>query len=124
MKKLITINLFLSITAISFADIRLPAVLGSNMILQQQSTVKLWGWYSPVEKILVTTSWNNKTDSVVATRDANWQINIQTPSAGCRWPVYNYLERKNQIVLDNVLIGEVWVCPLHIAQPFHIEAFG
>ncbi len=75
MKKYITTVLTLFIVLTSFADIRLPSVLSSNMVLQQKSTVKLWGWCSPAEKIAVITSWNNKTDSVVGTRDANWEIN-------------------------------------------------
>jgi sialate O-acetylesterase len=78
------------------------------MVLQQQSTVKLWGWCAPGEKIFVTTSWDNKRDSVVGTRDANWQINIRTPVAGGPYSIT--LNGNNQIVLDNVLIGEVWVC--------------
>ena len=43
----------------SFAGIRLPAVISSNMVLQQQSGVALWGWADPAEKIVITTSWNN-----------------------------------------------------------------
>lgn len=90
------------------AHIRLPSVIGSNMVLQQQSKVKLWGWSSPAERITVTTSWNNKTDTVIATRDANWKIFIQTPAAGGPYTIT--LKANNTIVLENVMIGEVWVC--------------
>src|ERR1044072_7048371 len=101
--------LFLCILAISsHAAIRLPAVISSNMVLQQQSTVKLWGWSNPGEKIAITTSWNNKTDSITGTRDANWQIAVQTPAAGGPYTIT--LKGSNTIVLENVLIGEVWVC--------------
>ena len=83
MKKVIFLSiLFFLITSVSYADVRLPAVLGSNMVLQQQSKVKLWGWADPAEIIYITTSWNNKTDSVKTTRDANWQLFVQTPAAG------------------------------------------
>lgn len=78
------------------------------MVLQQQSAVKLWGWASPAEKIYVITSWNNKVDSIVATRDANWVITVQTPAAGGPYTIT--LKGENMIVLNNVLIGEVWVC--------------
>jgi len=108
MKRLIFSILCLLSVMISAADIRLPSVLGNNMVLQQQSAVKLWGWSSPAEKVFVTTSWNNKTDSVVATRDANWQIAIQTPAAGGPYSIT--FRGSNQIILENVLIGEVWVC--------------
>lgn len=108
MKKLISfLACFLSLT-LSFGNIRLPSLVGSNMVLQQQSTVRLWGWAAPAEKILITTSWNNKTDSTIATGDANWQLNIQTPAAGGPYTIT--LKGYNQIVLTNVAIGEVWVC--------------
>lgn len=93
---------------LSMANIRLPAILGNNMVLQQQSIVKLWGWAAPGEKIFVQISWNNKTDSTTATRDANWQINIQTPSAGGPYSIN--ISGENRIVLSNIMIGEVWVC--------------
>ncbi|MFI5193983.1 MAG: sialate O-acetylesterase [Chitinophagales bacterium] len=108
MKKIFFSILCLSGIMMSFADIRLPSVVSSNMVLQQQSAVKLWGWSAPAEKIYITTSWNNKTDSVVGTRDANWQITIQTPTAGGPYSIT--FKGNNQIVLDNVLIGEVWAC--------------
>ena len=103
----LVLSLCLFVT-LSQAHIRLPAVISSNMVLQQQSTVKLWGWCSPSEKITVTTSWNNKTDSFKGTRDANWQVAIQTPAAGGPYTIT--IKGKNTIVLENILIGEVWVC--------------
>jgi sialate O-acetylesterase len=78
------------------------------MVLQQQSPVKLWGWANPNEKIFITTSWNNQTDSVVTTSDAAWQIVLHTPKAGGPYTIT--LKGSNTIVLDNVMLGEVWVC--------------
>ena len=91
-----------------FANIRLPGVLSNNMVLQQQSAVNLWGWSSPGEKIFITTSWSSKVDSTVASGDAKWNIAIKTPAAGGPYTVT--FKGNNTIVLDNVLIGEVWVC--------------
>jgi sialate O-acetylesterase len=93
---------------IAVANIRLPAVISSNMVLQQQSSVKLWGWSAAAEKIVVITSWDNKSDTVIATSDANWKIKIQTPAAGGPYTIT--LKGNNTIVLENVLIGEVWFC--------------
>lgn len=92
----------------SMAAIRLPSVIASNMVLQQQSEVNLWGWADPGEKIFVTASWDNKTDSVTTTRDANWKIKISTPRAGGPYTIT--LKGNSTIVLDNILIGEVWIC--------------
>ena len=108
MRKYLAIAVLVVLSLASKADIRLPNVINSNMVLQQQSPVKLWGWAGPNEKIYVTTSWNNKLDSTVTTRDANWMLNVQTPTAGGPYTIT--LKGENTIVLDNVLIGEVWVC--------------
>jgi len=98
----------LLISVHSFAGIRLPAVISSNMVLQQRSGVTLWGWADPAEKILITTSWNNRIDSVVSTEHATWKIQINTPAVGGPYSIT--LKGWNTIVLDNIMIGEVWVC--------------
>jgi len=92
----------------SQANIRLPHVLSSTMVLQQQSQVNLWGWCEPGEKIAITTSWNHRTDSVKGTRDGNWRVTMPTPAAGGPYTII--FKGQNTIVLDSILIGEVWVC--------------
>jgi sialate O-acetylesterase len=95
-------------SGVTLANVRLPAVLSDNMVLQQRSTAKLWGWCEPGEKIYVTASWNNSKDSVKGTRDGRWQISLTTPPAG--GPFTIEIKSYNTIVLNNILIGEVWVC--------------
>ena len=100
--------LLLSFTP-TYSNIRLPAIFGDNMVLQQQSQVKLWGWGEPGEKLIVTTSWNNKTyQPVIVDGNANWQLLIQTPAAG--GPYNIQLKGNNQLSITNVLAGEVWLC--------------
>ena len=108
MKKYAAIAVILFLTLAAKANIRLPNIFNNNMVLQQQSAVKLWGWAEPREKIYVTTSWNNKLDSIVTSRDATWMLTLQTPAAGGPYTIT--LKGYNTIVLNNVLIGEVWVC--------------
>lgn len=108
MKKYLAFAVLLFLSVVLKANIRLPNVINNNMVLQQQSKVKLWGWAGPAEKVYITTSWNNKLDSVVTTRDANWMLTVQTPAAGGPYTIT--LKGENTIVLNNVLIGEVWVC--------------
>lgn len=90
------------------ADIRLPAIISNNMVLQQQSSVKLWGWGEPTEKLVVTTSWNRNIDSTMVNENAKWQLSIQTPAAGGPYSIT--IKGNNTIVLENILIGEVWIC--------------
>lgn len=90
------------------AEVRLPSLIASNMVLQQQSSAHLWGWGGPADKVYVTTSWNNKKDSATVGRDAKWSIAIPTPSAGGPYTIT--IQSGNTIELQNIMIGEVWVC--------------
>ncbi|WP_343561491.1 sialate O-acetylesterase [Sphingobacterium sp.] len=92
----------------SQAAIRLPSILANNMVLQQRSTTQLWGWSKAGEKIRITTSWDDKTVELLADGNAKWQISVQTPKAGGPYTIV--FEGDNKIVLENVFIGEVWVC--------------
>lgn len=91
-----------------FGNIRLPSAIASNMVLQQQSRVALWGWSDPGEKIYISTSWNSQVDSTEASGGARWKAYINTPAAG--GPFTITLKGRNTIVLENILIGEVWIC--------------
>src|SRR5258708_1866113 len=92
----------------SRANVRLPNVLSSNMVLQQKSQVKLWGWCEPGEKIRIVASWDDKVDSVKGTRDGHWMITLPTPAAGGPYTIT--IKGWNTIVLENILLGEVWIC--------------
>ncbi len=103
---LLLLSIFFFTKAIG--GIRLPAAVGDNMVLQQLSTTKIWGWADPAEKIYITTSWNNKTDSLTTTRDAKWELPLSTPAAGGPYTIT--LRGQNTIIINNVMIGEVWIC--------------
>ena len=92
----------------SEAQLRLPAIISSGMVLQQNDSASLWGWGNPAERILVTTSWNGKTDTATVNNRANWKIKVKTPGAGGPYTIT--LKGNNTIVLNDVMIGEVWVC--------------
>src|SRR5450759_1315675 len=102
------IFLFIIATLIARANITLPAVIGSNMVLQQKSSVKLWGWGTPAAKVYITNPWTSNTDSTVVSENAKWQVYVSTPAAGGPYTIT--IKGYNTIVLENVLIGEVWVC--------------
>jgi sialate O-acetylesterase len=109
MKKQLLLFIVISIiSSVALGTVRLPAIIASNMVLQQQSTVNLWGWADPSEKIYITTSWNNVTDSVTGTFNATFKIKIKTPAAGGPYTIT--IRGWNTIKLENIMIGEVWVC--------------
>ena len=109
MKKSILFSSFIFLLFVSAnADVRLPAVLGSHMVLQQQSTVKFWGWCAASEKIVISTSWDTTKYETYGNNGARWSTEINTPKAGGPYTIW--IKGKNEIVLEDVMIGEVWVC--------------
>ena len=77
------------------------------MVLQQKSNVALWGWAAPGEKVFITTSWNNKTIDVTANADGKWITYVKTTSAGGPYSIL--FKAGNEIKVENVLLGEVWL---------------
>ncbi len=104
---ILTFSLFL-FTKNSSAQLRIPAILTSGMVIQQNDSVMLWGWDNPGSKVYITTSWDNKKDSTVVNNKANWKIKVKTPAAG--GPFTITLEGNGKLILNDVLVGEVWLC--------------
>ena len=90
------------------ADIKLAGIFSDNTVLQQQSNVAIWGNANNSSKVTVTTSWNKKSYTTTASQDGSWIIKIATPKAG--GPYGLTISDGKTITLNNVLIGEVWVC--------------
>jgi sialate O-acetylesterase len=107
LKKIFTaVAAILSLSA--FADVRLPAIIGSHMVLQQGTDVTFWGWCEPQENVIVKTTWDTTTYSTKGTSSANWKLQLKTPKAGGPYTIT--IKGHNTIVLEDVLIGEVWLC--------------
>jgi len=94
--------------SLSNADVRLPAVIGDNMVVQQNEKVPLWGWADPGENIHVQGSWQRTRISTQADEKGRWRVRLKTPKAG--GPHTISIRGKNTVVLRNVLAGEVWLC--------------
>jgi sialate O-acetylesterase len=112
MKKLFflfSLLFFVAFTSKVFAIIRLPSLINNNMVLQQKSEATLWGWSDPSERFVIISSWKTTVDSVRAFNSGKWKTKISTPSASGPYTI-TIKGRTNTIVLENVLIGEVWIC--------------
>ena len=91
------------------AQLRLPAVISDHMVLQQQSDVTLWGWASASEELTVTGSWGDKIDvKTKAMNTGSWKVSLKTPVAGGPYTIT--IKGKEQKILNDVMIGEVWIC--------------
>ncbi|MFT2008321.1 sialate O-acetylesterase [Pontibacter sp. 13R65] len=104
--------LLLSVGALSLhaaeAKVVLPAVFSDNMVLQQKDKVPFFGTATPNSKLTIKASWDKKNYTTQADKKGNWQITIPTPAAGRGFEItFNDGE---ELKLNNVLVGEVWVC--------------
>ena len=95
-------------TGAALADVKLPAIIGDNMVLQQGGKVSIWGWADPNEEVMVGVSWHNMKWAVTADEDGKWSFRVNPPKAG--GPYEMTLTGKNAITIKNILVGEVWVC--------------
>ncbi len=89
-----------------FADVSLPSIISSNMVLQQNTQAPLWGWADAGEKISISASWLNNNITTVANPQGEWMVKLRTPTAGGPYKII--INGNNSIVLDNILSGEVW----------------
>lgn len=106
--KLLIALLFTVFGTSSLAAIRLPAIIGSHMVLKQKTSVNIWGWSNPAEKIRIMTDWDTTVYEAVADSGGRWITPIKTPAAGGPYKII--LNAANAIVLEDVMIGEIWVC--------------
>jgi sialate O-acetylesterase len=104
----LSLALLLATTGATSADIKLPAVIGDNMVLQQGQKVTIWGWADPGEEVMVSVSWLTMQWGVTADNDGKWTFKMNPPKVG--GPYEMTLRGKNTITIKNILVGEVWVC--------------
>jgi len=90
------------------AKVKLPAVFSNNMVLQQKTNAAIWGKAEQGKTIDVGTTWSKKRYTVTADQNGNWKIMVATPAYGGPYKIT--ISDGEELVLNNVLIGEVWVC--------------
>src|SRR5947209_19805589 len=62
------------------AEVRVPSIIGDNMVLQQGQKDRVWGWAAPGERVTVT--FNALTARAVADERGRWQVFIVPLHAG------------------------------------------
>lgn len=91
------------------AEVKLPAIISSNMVLQRNATVTIWGWADANESILLEASWLIEPKSFRADADGNWQIELKTTNSK-KAQFIKIKDKSSDILLENILFGEVWLC--------------
>ena len=86
----------------------LPSLFSDNMVLQQKSTVPIWGKAIPGQKVYVKGSWGKSAWTTV-NPDSNWKVYIRTIKAGGPYEL-DVKIGDSTVVYRNVMLGEVWLC--------------
>lgn len=101
--------IFFVFSHLIYAEVKLPAIVSSNMVLQRDTTIKIWGWATPKETITLDASWLDNVLKITANTNGDWEINIKTTNSKTPQTI-ELTSADSKIKLDNILFGEVWVC--------------
>lgn len=88
------------------ADVRLAGVFADHMVVQRDQSIPVWGWADEGEKVEIRLGGHSA--NAVANADGKWMAKIDPLTAG--GPHELSVSASNQIVVKDVLVGEVWLC--------------
>ena len=103
----------------SSAAVRLPHVFGNGMVLQQGQRIPVWGKADSGET--VTVSFAGQQVSATAGADGRWRLDL-APLKACAKGSEFRVKGENEIVLRNVVVGEVWFCSGQSNMEFTMSA--
>ena len=103
MKTKLTIIFIIVFSLASFGKVKLPKLISDGMILQRNTDVNIWGWADANENISV--SFVGSTYNTIADNKGNWKVVLADLKPGGP-----YQMQINSITINNILVGDVWVC--------------
>jgi sialate O-acetylesterase len=92
------------LTSLAHADVTLPKVLASHMVVQRNLPVHIWGWAKENEPVSVT--FRGETKSTTTNERGQWSVYLAPGAAG--GPFDLKVQGANSITLDDILVGDVW----------------
>lgn len=107
LKRYFLLMLLLGTVISADAKILLPQILSSNMVLQRDEPVNIWGFADAAE--VVSVSFAGQVKQTITDANGKWMV-VLTPLKTSAVPATMTINGTNTIVLDNILVGEVWLC--------------
>lgn len=95
-----------SLSLDGYTQIRLPRLVSEGMVVQRNKPIAIWGWASPREN--VTVQFHDQQRKTTADKAGRWRVEFASEAAG--GPYQLKLKGRNEIILNDILVGEVWVC--------------
>jgi len=97
--------LLVGATFLAWADPSLPHLISDHVVFQQGRNIHVWGTADPAEEITVSLAANAAATS--ADSAGNWRVELPAMTAG--GPFTLTIKGKATVVVEDVMIGEVWV---------------
>ena len=94
------------LSAHTYSQVKLPAIIRDSMILQRDDYINIWGWASKNEKVKI--KFNGKNYRAVGGADGKWLAQLSPMKAG--GPYTMEISASNKIVINEILVGDVWFC--------------
>ncbi|HZI26040.1 MAG TPA: sialate O-acetylesterase [Chryseolinea sp.] len=108
MMRILFVLFVLLVSADVRAQIKLPVIFSDHMVIQQQTTLPIWGWAHPSQNVTVKVSWDTTTIRTKSDNGTFWKTTIKTPAAG--GPHTITIKAGNDVrTLEDVMAGEVWL---------------
>ena len=106
MRKIISLLLVIFFLTTSLhGAVKLPKLISDGMILQRDVKIKIWGWADANESVTIV--FQNKTYQTTAI-SGRWSIWLPAMKFG--GPYTMEISGTNKIILQDILIGDVWLC--------------
>ena len=102
----------------SFTQIKMPTIFGDQMVLQQKSTIYIWGWAKVGTEVTAKGSWPQAKGKTVTDSTGRWMLQMLTTAAGGpytleikgEYKIKKHPKQDTLITYQDVYLGEVWVC--------------
>ena len=110
------------VASASFAEVKLPAIVSSNMVLQRDTTITLWGWADAGEKISISSSWLDERIRIRADASGKWMVEVKTTKSLDPQTI-EIKSKTSGILLENILFGEVWLTSGQSNMEQHVQGY-
>ena len=101
------ILLFLLISQLTFAQLKVARLFSDHVVLQRQKPIPVWGWAKAKDKITVTLA--GQTQMAITDANGKWQVRFNPLEAGGPF-MMSVSDKTNSLKINDILIGEVWLC--------------
>ena len=124
MKKIIFLAAGALVASGMSAKVVLPKFFTDNMVVQQNSTLTVPGTAASGAKVSVKADWNGGEATAKADKEGRFSLSLPTPAAGGPFTLVLSDGTGDDLVLSNVLSGEVWLCSGQSNMEMPVEGWG